>query len=280
MIYLPLICLMLGSCSKDNLEVGSTAEPESLTIDSEVLSLLKQAKFNTEDVTTDILEHPDGSKEAVYLLEGDVYITPEILERMAHNHSSDGVHNRQYSTDELVDNNQTIKVLGYQRPGYSSNLKPGMVTALGWAINNYNNLNIGLDFELTIGNTSNFNNYDIVVYRYANGQDGGIAGFPVNGAPHKWVRIYDGMDDYDTNTIEHVMTHEIGHCVGLRHTDWFSRQSCGWGSVGEQPGDVGANWIQGTQPAFDPNSVMLSCFQSQEDGEFGYYDRKALRELY
>lgn len=279
LIYLFLACLIISACSKNDAIVNTTQDIEELAIDDNLINTLKQAKINPEEVSVEILEHPDGSKETVYFVEGDLYITPEKLENMAQNHAHGDLHNRQYCTDELVDNNQTIRVLGLERPGSSYSLSPDMKTALGWAINNYNALDIGLDFDLTIGNTSNFDNYDIVVYQLFNNRAGGSAGFPVDGAPHKWVRIFNLTEGYNNNVIEHVITHEIGHCLGLRHTDWFSRQSCG-GPSGESPDPYGANFIQGTQPAYDPNSLMLACFDGDENGEFGYYDRKALQELY
>ncbi|MGB3799565.1 MAG: M57 family metalloprotease, partial [Lewinella sp.] len=78
---------------------------------------------------------------------------------------------------------------------------------------------------------------------------------------------------------EHVMTHEIGHCMGFRLTDYGDRRSCGSGG-GESAGSTGANLVPGTPSGYDPNSIMLSCFGSGEDGEFGYYDRVALEYLY
>jgi hypothetical protein len=165
-------------------------------------------------------------------------------------------------------------VIGYTGSGY--NLTNKMRTALQWAVNNYNALNTNKTFTLSFSSSTNA---DIVVYRnISNNGAGGQAGFPSGGKPFKWVQIYNGMGNYDTNTNEHVITHEIGHAMGLRHTDWFSRQSCG--QSGESAGPDGAVHIPGTPTGFDPNSVMLSCFSSGEDGEFGYYDRIALEYLY
>jgi hypothetical protein len=92
------------------------------------------------------------------------------------------------------------------------------------------------------------------------------------------VQIYAGMNNYSNNVNEHVVGHEIGHCLGLRHTDWFSRQSCG--QSGESAGSTGAVHIPGTPTGYDANSLMLACFSSNEDGEFGFYDRVALEYLY
>lgn len=277
--YVLALLFLLASCSKDTMSSNDDEPLAKLSITEEVIDNLEKAQFNTEDVTSDVITHPDGTSEAVYLVEGDIALTPEKLQKFTHLHSKEHVHNRQYSTDELVSNNQTIKVLGYRRSSSQYSLSGDMRTALNWSIANYNALNIGLDFELSYG-SSNLGDYDIVVYQVHNNQAGGSSGFPNDGAPHKWVRIYNLTEGYNNNVIEHVITHEIGHAVGLRHTDWFSRQSCGNPSSGESVGTMGANFIPGTQPAYDPNSLMLACFDDDEDGEFGYYDKKALEFLY
>ena len=174
-----------------------------------------------------------------------------------------------------MSNNRTIRVLGYTGGSYA--LDNTMRTALQWAVNNYNRLNIGLNFTLAYG--TNTGAYDMVVYRTSGG-GGGSAGFPSGGNPYKWINILSGTSSYGTNTTEHVITHEMGHCLGLRHTDYFNRSlSCGSGG-NEGSGGVGAIHIPNTPTGFDANSVMLSCFSANEDGEFGFYDEVAPEYLY
>jgi hypothetical protein len=173
-----------------------------------------------------------------------------------------------------VSSPQTITVIGYT--GGSNALTSKMRTALQMAVDNYNALNMGLSFTLSFSSSTNA---DIVVYRVS-GSAGGSAGFPSGGNPYKWVQIFSGTNSYSTDVNEHVITHEIGHCLGLRHTDYFNRSlSCGSGG-NEGGGGVGAIHVPGTPTGYDAASIMLSCFSSSENGEFGNYDRVALEYLY
>lgn len=214
---------------------------------------------------------PDGSTKPSYLIEGDILMDPEQMEAM----SPAEITNKQYHTYNLVYSPKNVNVIGFTGGG-SQGLTSKQRTALQRAINNYNSLSIGLNFTLTFG--TNYDPYDIVVYQNSNGQAGGVAGFPSGGNPYKYVQIFSGMESYSTATNEHVITHEIGHAVGLRHTDWFSRQSCG--QCGEAQDPSGAVHIPGTPINYDSNSVMLACFSANEDGNFGYYDEVALEYFY
>ncbi|MEP1033817.1 M57 family metalloprotease [Ekhidna sp.] len=257
------------SCSTED-------EPQADEISDEVLAQFSDLGFDVSDIQMINHRNPlTGVSSKQYQLEGDILIPEHQMREMLESTFELGQLQEQYRTSNLVSNNQTISVIGYT--GGSNALDNTMRTALQWAVNNYNRINIGLNFTLAFG--TNYQSYDMVVYKVSGG-GGGSAGFPSGGNPYKFIQIQSGTSSYGTNTTEHVITHEMGHCLGLRHTDYFNRSlSCGSGG-NEGSGGVGAIHIPGTPTGFDANSVMLSCFSANEDGEFGSYDVTALEYLY
>ena len=264
--------LSITSCQKEQVSEQNEAVSvqETNEVSDQIRKKVSNLNFNSKHVEKNNMLLPDGSFIENYLIEGDIVMTEEQMNTM----STKSITDKQYRTYNLVSTPRTVKVIGYT--GGSQALTSKQRTALQWSIDNYNALNIGITFTLTFG--TNYSSSDIVVYQNPNGQAGGVAGFPSNGNPYKFVQIYSGMEAYSTNTNEHVVTHEIGHSVGLRHTDWFSRQSCG--QSGESANPDGAVHIPGTPTGFDSNSIMLACFGANEDGEFGSNDRIALEYLY
>lgn len=274
---LALTALFFTSCTKDEAEITPSMvvddETEMVTepISDETIDFLNQLNVSLDDTEQTTMQYPDGTMEEVFIIEGDITLTSDEYQTIK---ETLGDATRQYYLDK-VDNNQTIDIIGYtgnNSSGLSNNMKVGLT----WAVANYNALNIGLTFNLTFG--TNYSTNDIVVYRVANGQSGGAAGFPSDGKPYKWVRIYSGLDNAAYNTCEHVIGHEIGHCLGMLHTDYATGESCG--GTGGIPGLPGAIHIPGTPIGHDPNSIMSTCFGCCENGEFGYYDRVAFEYLY
>jgi hypothetical protein len=97
---------------------------------------------------------------------------------------------------------------------------------------------------------------------------GGSAGFPSGGNPYPYLNIGTGLNAYSVDVNEHVITHELGHTLGICHTD-----GTGGGS------GVGCILILGT-PTTDPGSVFNSTFTSTASGEFSSGDIAALNILY
>jgi hypothetical protein len=231
--------------------------------------------YNPEHITIGQFAFPDGTSEERIYIEDDIALTSADFYALEDMNSIA----KQYRTTNLVTGaNRTIDVIGFTGGG-GQGLTNTQRTALQWAVDNYNRLSgVSLTFRLTFG--TSYQDKDMVIYRNpSNSGAGGSAGFPSSGRPNKFVQLYAGMDAYDTNVNEHVITHEMGHSIGFRHTDFFSRASCGQ-NTNEGDGGVGAIRVAGTPSGYDAESVMLSCFSSSEDGEFGSNDIIALQAMY
>ncbi|AXT53032.1 peptidase [Aquimarina sp. BL5] len=280
--FLALCAIAAGvmtSCQKD--EIANDAQPVSLELSKDLQDKMLAAGVNPGDAEIVTITHLDGNPTQ-YVKSGDITLNLGLLENDVYKLGiEDDGDTKQYRTSNLVTGSRrTIDILGFTGSGNA--LSSNMRTGLQWAVNNYNRLNNSLTFRLTFG--TNFQAADMVVYNNNQSGQGGSAGFPSGGAPFKFVQILNGLSNASNNLNEHVIGHEIGHSIGFRHTD-YARRRCGGGNEGS--GGVGAINIPGTptanqwgQNGLDSDSIMISCFDGSEDGEFSSFDITALNFLY
>ena len=243
-------------------------------VSQDVLNRLTSLGFNVEDQK--VITFDQG-----YLVEGDIYLTDKDIARLT---PGDVVPTaEQYRTNELVCGTRTITM--YAAEGGKSGYSPAMIAGLDEAISRYNAMNLALTFQrITTSNA------DIVMTRLSKGEERrgilGSAGFPSNCEPYGEIKmsgILESNYGLSVDGIATIIAHEMGHCIGFRHTDYFDRSiSCGGSASNEGASTVGAVHIPGTPTGADPStdlSWMLACTDGG-NRPFTSNDQTALDYLY
>jgi hypothetical protein len=256
---LGLLTASVVSCQKDQ------ALEQEAAIAPEVIAQIKALGFGTSNIQK--LE--DG-----YLVEGDIVLTPEILQGANEQTLLRVANSEQYRTTNLVTGlprNITISV--------SSTLPARYSTAVNDAISRYNAEGLRITFsrvpsrgEINVTAASSTAGYLA------------SAGFPKGGKPYSSINVnstYLDNNAWDLSSVTSIMAHEIGHCIGFRHTDYMDRSfSCGGAYSNEGASNVGAIHITGTPTTADPNSWMLACIGKNVNRPFNNNDVIALNYLY
>lgn len=268
-----LLAGALVSCQK-----STTRETTDATLLSEdEKNLVASAGFNRN--------WAQKTTEGDYLIEGDILLTRTELQDLSGATpafeliAGDEEH---YRTTNVVSTpasgQRTITVrLGSGFPSYYSN-------GLDQALARYNGLNLKIRFQrVTSGG-------DIVITGRNLGTSGGgcilgqASGFPSsNGNPSRGFTLSTSScaTSYlnTANKVDEVIAHEIGHCIGFRHTDYMNRSSCGQ-NVNEGSAGVGAIHIPGTPTTVNGsyNSWMMACTNGSP--AFSADDGTALNYVY
>jgi hypothetical protein len=251
-----------------------SCQREDLAIKSEVSQSVLQ-QIAAQGFSTDNVKKVSNG----YLVEGDIVLTTENLSRASNSPTLLIAGEEQYRTTNLVKSlPRTITVS-------VSNLPTVYGTATDAAIARYNALpNTALHFLRVSANG------DINVIGFNEGPSGGYitlgsSGFPTSsGDPYNQVKMNTNEQAYgtnpDVNYLTSVLQHEIGHCIGFRHTDYKNRAySCGGRRYNEGSAGIGAILIPGTPSGPDANSFMLAC-SNGSDRTFNANDKIAMDYLY
>ena len=247
----------LSSCAKTD----PTSTSQGLS--QEVINQIVALGFSPDDAYA-----ADGG----YIVENDIFLTKEDL-----NGQVPGVVNNvvvgnteQYRTTNLVTGlPRTITVSS------SGQVNANVNSAIDGMIARYNAENLQLHFtRVTSGGQINI--------KIVNGGSYiASSGFPSGGNPYSLVKFNKQYENWGIPTLTSVMAHEVGHCIGFRHTDYMDRSySCGGATSNEGDGGVGAIFITGTSSGPEPDSWMLACTGSTTDRPFDSFDKTALNFLY
>ena len=254
-----ILAIFSISCKKD---AKAPAQPE--TVSDDVLAKVYALGFSSKNV----VKHEEG-----YLVEGDIVITEAELNAIPEMQFLRIAGEEQYRTYNLVGGlprTITVRV---------SSLPTAYITATDEAIRRYNAENLRVHFSRVTSGGS------IVISPAPSGAGYlASAGFPSSGGnPYSSIRVnsaYLGSNP-GTNYLATILSHEMGHCIGFRHTDYMNRSfSCGGSAVNEGASTVGAVHIPGTPTGPVSGSWMLACIGSGQNRPFNSSDRVALNYLY
>ena len=263
-----LAVLVFASCKKDVKETANENE-----ISNEVLAQIQKMGFNTEGIQ---------KVDEGYLVEKDIILTAEDLSSAPTSPNLIIAQEEQYRTNNIVSASKypTITVA---LDNSSAQHQAAFSAALDAAIARYNAENLSIRFQ----RVSSRAQITVTAY-YQVSNVLGSAGFPSkNGSPYRQIKMNTywyttGTGSTNVNYIATVMAHEMGHCIGFRHTDYMNRAfSCGAGGGGnEGASNVGAVHIPGAPTGPDANSWMLACIGDGENRTFNSNDKVALNHLF
>lgn len=231
-------------------------------INQTILTKLKNAGYSDKNLRT-------ISKDT-FLIEGDIEMTSNQIDSLP---TTQAARISQYRTPYLVSptyingkrRNLTIKV--------SPDLPAIYTQATDEMIRRFNDV----DFALTFSRVNTGMAAITILRKESLPNDTyASAGYPYSyGASYQYIKVRTKTfgSSTDADAIACILAHEVGHAIGLRHSDMYER--CGTNIVENVNG---ASLISNT-PTLDPFSFMYSC-SSLIDTPFSYFDKVSLRRIY
>jgi hypothetical protein len=251
--------LFIVACSKAKDDAVNTE------VSQEVLNQIADLGFSTSNVIPQ-----DGG----YIVEGDIFLSGQDLTTQKTVNKVVVANAEQYRTTNLVTGLPRVITVSLS----GRNITQLLIDGVQGAIARYNGENLGLTFQYA--GTSGGGTINISVVN--TGQYIASAGFPSGGNPYGTIKYARNFTSgYSLGFVTTVVAHEMGHCIGFRHTDYMDRSySCGGSGGNEGSGSVGAIHIPGTPTNPDAKSWMLACLSATTDRPFNANDKTALGYLY
>jgi hypothetical protein len=236
------------------------------------ISLDVKARISDMGFRTDEMSKTEGG----YIVEGDIFLSEdEVNHPLMQVKALIVANTEQYRTTNLVTGlPRNIKVW------ISTTLPTSYATATDVAIARYNAEGLLVTFTRQTSSSG----ANISITKAPNGASYlASAGFPSGGNPYNSIKVnsnYLGSNP-GTNYLATILAHEMGHCIGFRHTDYMNRSySCGGAYYNEGSAGVGAIHIPGTPTGPDANSWMLACIGAGVNRPFNTNDKTALNYIY
>jgi Dual-action HEIGH metallo-peptidase len=248
----------LTSCEKNSVanDTNDTSVPKEISA-----KIVELGIGSAQDIQVAVRPDINGVSTKYYQIQDDILMTADqILHPEKHQDPNKTQKSTQYRTWYGIYPSRTISIIGFTGGTYG--LTGNQITGLKNAVTRYNNLNLSVRFSLTFG--ANRGNCEIGVQNDPGLAPGSaLSGFPSGGKPFANVWVGTNYKGGDINLATTIITHELGHCIGFRHTDYFDRLSCGANQRPEDAAGVGVEHIPGTPTGRDPNSTMNACVLPQ-----------------
>ncbi|MGB3946506.1 MAG: M57 family metalloprotease [Bacteroidia bacterium] len=264
LLYISVLAFLF-SCSKEK-EINNLQQPDTSLGLAKYIPMLKKMGYSTKDLI-------DYGNSVV--VEGDIAITKQYLD----------------SVSKSINNKQTMWSTAYLTRSAVSNITvytngslPNEWTlAIQEAVTKWTNLTGSV---ITINFSSGSSGTILVTSDYGFMTSGdAVSGNPTNpNTPYPQINI--NADNRPTTHLQkvYILVHELGHCIGFRHTNWATNVNPSTGQVGEsQSLNGGYAWdIHHGTPTSDPNSVMNSGNITINDSwtNFSQYDILATELIY
>ncbi|WP_142686248.1 M57 family metalloprotease [Chitinophaga polysaccharea] len=236
-----------SSCDKENKDSVKEPLQDAVTVAQKI----KKLGYDTSH----IIPFNEG-----YIVENDIYIKSTDLDKKPSEKQTTLriAKNEQYRTNNLVTGFPRVLRIRFGTLG----LPAFYQTSLNQAIQDYNDLKLDITFQFVSGQADIevFGTTSLPSNVYAS-----ASAYPSNGNPGGPILINTNYFTSASKTalLTSTLKHELGHTLGLRHTDYFDRTySCGYNPNGpnsETAGPDGAINIPGTPTGVDVESLMLAC---------------------